>query len=167
VIRSFRTGRRAILATLAAVGLVVAASPALADNDVGCGVGTMLMEGNTGVGYKLLASCTNGITFQSISITFGLVNCDGTGTVTAQLNHFTGSNIDQLAADMAQGEGETLTAFSTLLQVAPQDRDAFGSFTQSNFAALFPSDTTTAGELLENLDRLLREDARLQVYARS
>ena len=163
MIRSIRTS--AVVA-LSAMGLVAVASPAIADNDVGCGVGTMVMEGNSGVGYKLLASCTNGITFQSVSITFGLVNCDGTGTVTAQLNHFTGSNIDQLAADMASGEGETLTAFSTLLQVAPEDREQFGSFAQSNFSGLFPSDTTTAGQMLENLDRLLRDDPQLQIYSR-
>jgi hypothetical protein len=164
VIRTIKNG---VFVTLAAAGLLAAASPTLADNDVGCGVGTMVMEGNSGVGYKLLASCTNGITFQSVSITFGLVNCDGKGTVTAQLNHFTGSNIDQLAADMATGEGETLAAFSTLFEVAPEDRAQFGEFTQANFAALFPEDTTTAGQLLQNLDRLLLEDVRLQVYARS
>jgi hypothetical protein len=145
--------------------LLGSAGPALADNDVGCGVGTMLMEGKKGVGFKLLASCTNGITFQSISITFGLVNCDGTGTVTAQLNHFTGSNLDRLASDMATGGGETLAAFSALLGVRPEDRTDFGAFTQEHFAELFARDTTRAGEMLEALDRLLREDARLSVYA--
>jgi hypothetical protein len=150
---------------VAAMGF--SATTAQADNDIGCGVGTMLMEGQKGVGYKILGSSTNGITFQSISITFGLVNCDGQGTVTAQIDHFTGSRIDQLAADMAEGQGETLTAFSALLEVAPEDRDAFGAFTQRHFAELFPSAGTTAGQMLDHLDRLLREDARLQVYARS
>ena len=162
-----QTARTSVLAiaSLALAGFLVA-SPALADNDIGCGVGTMLMEGNSGVGYKILGSSTNGITFQSISITFGLVNCDGQGTVTAQIDHFTGSNFDRLAADMATGEGETLAAFATLLEVAPADREAFGRFTQDNFAGLFPADDTTAGEMLDNLDRLLREDARLRGYAR-
>jgi hypothetical protein len=164
VIRSIARG-----AATAAAAMVVlcTGTSAMADNDIGCGVGTMVMEGKEGVGFKLLGSCTNGITFQSVSITFGLVNCDGKGTITAQLNHFTGSNLDRLAADMATGEGETLTAFGTLMQVAPHDRDAFNTFTQDHFAELFASDTTQAGQMLEILDGLLHDDARLRVYARS
>ncbi len=161
-----RSIRNSVLATFVAIAAIAVGAPALADNDIGCGVGTMLMEGNSGVGYKILGSSTNGITFQSISITFGLVNCNGQDTVTAQIDHFTGSNFDRLASDMATGKGETLAAFQALLEVAPQDREAFGSFTQAHFATLFPTSGTTAGEMLENLDRLLREDARLRGYAR-
>jgi hypothetical protein len=164
MIRKISQGAAAAFAVGAILG---AGSAALADNDVGCGVGTMVMEGESGVGYKLLASCTNHITFQSVSVTFGLINCDGQGTVTAQLNHFTGSNFDRLAADMATGEGETLAAFSVLLEVAPADRESFNAFTQAHFAELFPEDTTRAGEMLDTLDRLLHQDTQLQVYARS
>ena len=68
------------------LAIVIVTAPmtaAHADNDVGCGVGTMVMEGRSGLPYKLLASLTNGFTFQSISITFGLLNCNGRNTVTA------------------------------------------------------------------------------------
>jgi hypothetical protein len=155
------------VALLAAALLLTTSGLATADNDVGCGVGTMIWEGQEGLGPKIAASSTNGITFQSISITFGILNCNGRDTVTAQIHHFTGSNLDQLALDMATGRGETLTAFETLWQVQEADRAAFEIFTQRHFADLFASDRTTAGEMLSNLNRLLADDARLGVYARS
>jgi hypothetical protein len=139
------------------------AGTATADNDIGCGVGTMVFEGKSGVGFKILGSFTNQITFQSISITFGLLNCGKSDTITA----FTGSNLDQLASDMATGEGETLAALGTLLDISSADRASFYSLTQDNFTVLFPSETTTAGEVLTNLQFLMREDARLSFYARS
>jgi len=159
-----RSVPRALATAVVVVGAALgAAGTAVADNDIGCGVGTAVFEGKSGVGFKILGSSTNGITFQSISITFGLINCGKSDTITA----FTGSNLDQLAADMATGEGETLAALGTLLEIAPEDRAAFYSLTQDNFGALFPSDTTTAGEVMANLQQLMREDALLSVYASS
>lgn len=61
----------------------------------------MVFEGKSGVGFKILGSFTNHLTFQSIPITFGVLNCGKSDTITS----FTGSNLDQLAADMATGEG--------------------------------------------------------------
>ncbi|MAG33382.1 MAG: hypothetical protein CL908_21105 [Deltaproteobacteria bacterium] len=48
---------------LVAALILVPVTAAQADNDVGCGVGTMIWEGNTGLAYKILASSTNGLTF--------------------------------------------------------------------------------------------------------
>ena len=152
------------------MAILLVATPlttALADNDVGCGVGTQVMEGKTGLEYKLAASFTNGLTFQTISITFGLLNCDGRNTVTvdSQLRHFMDTNIDQLARDMSTGRGEALDALSGLLGVIESDRASFAAFTQREYAALFSSDSIGSTELLENLNRRLALDARLAAYA--
>ena len=132
-------------------------APALADNDVGCGVGTMVMEGQEGLGPKLAASCTNGLTFQSISITFGLLNCNGRDKVTAdaELRKFAAANIDRLAQDVSRGEGETLEVVAHLLQVSEAARPAFFAYTQAHFEALFPDAGTTSNEMLDSLYRLL------------
>jgi hypothetical protein len=142
-------------------------SAAMADNDVGCGVGTMIWDGNEGLLYKIMASSTNGITFQSISITFGLLNCNGRDTVTAnaRLRHFAAANIDRLARDSAVGRGESLDTLATILEVRDGDRAAFGQFAQSHFSQLFPSDRVTSEEMLQSLDALLRESQRLSIYA--
>src|SRR3972149_1824614 len=133
-----------------ALALVLAMAPvgvALADNDVGCGVGTQIFEGQKGLGPKLGASFTNGLTFQSISITFGGMGCNGRDTVTAdaELRKFAAGSFDRLVRDMANGDGETLAAFSLLLGVDEADQARFFAFTQSHFGDLFPSDRTTAG----------------------
>ena len=109
--------------------LLVALAPAgmaLADNDVGCGVGTQIWEGEKGLASKLYASFTNGITFQSVSITFGLINCDGRDTVTAdakqlKVRHYASSHFDRLAEEMAEGRGESLDALASLMDVRESD----------------------------------------------
>ncbi len=157
------------------MALVLALAPAgmaLADNDVGCGVGTQIWEGQKGLPVKLAASFTNGLTFQSISITFGLLNCNGKDTVTAdasemRLRHYASQNFDRLAEDMARGQGESLEALAYLLRVRAEDRAAFRAFAQAHFDELFTHDHVTAGEMLGSLDALLAEDQELSAYTRS
>jgi hypothetical protein len=140
-----------------------------ADNDVGCGVGTQIMEGEQGLIPHLFASFTNGVTFQSLSLTFGWMGCDARDTVTAdaQLRKFASGNIDRLSRDMARGGGESLEALAELMGVAPADRPALGTLVQSHFGELFPSERATSDDVLETLDRLLRQDEALSRYARS
>ena len=149
---------RAVLGLLLGIAILFGmGAPALADNDVGCGVGTMVMEGEKGLGPKLAASCTNGLTFQSISITFGLLNCNGRNTVTAdaELRKFAAANIDRLARDVARGEGEALEVVAHLLQVSETAKPAFFAYTQAHFEALFPDESTTSNEMLDSLYGLL------------
>lgn len=154
---------------LALVLIFAPMSAALADNDVGCGVGTEIWKGNKGLMYKLLASSTNGLTFQTISVTFGLINCNGKDTVTAsaRTRHFVATQFDGIARDSAVGGGEKLDTLATLLEIAPSDRAAFATLTQANFESLFPSDRVTSNEMLLSLARLMREDERLSAYVRS
>ena len=156
---------------IAAVMLAVTlpAGAVLADNDVGCGVGTEIWEGQKGLGPKLLAFITNHVTFQSVSITFGLLNCNGQGTVgaDAQLRRFAADQFDRIAREMATGGGESVDALAYLMGIAAQDRAAFAALAQAEFGALFASDHITSGEMLDALDRLIAEDPQLRVYARS
>lgn len=154
---------KAVLGLLLGIAMVLGmGAPALADNDVGCGVGTMVMEGQEGLVPKLAASCTNGMTFQSISITFGLLNCNGRDKVTAdaELRKFAAANIDRLARDFARGEGETLEVVAHLLQVDEAVRPAFFAYTQAHFEALFPDESTTSNEMLDSLYRLLASEQK-------
>ncbi|MCP5058697.1 MAG: DUF3015 domain-containing protein [bacterium] len=154
---------RGIRGTLlgAVLGLGLLAAPALADNDVGCGLGTQFMEGKEGLVPHLMASCTNGMTLQSVSLTLNMFGCDATGTVTAdaELRKFAASNIDQLARDVARGDGEALAAFAHLLQVPSAQQAAFGAFTQGHFVELFPNASVDSNEMIDAFYRLLDEHA--------
>ena len=63
--------KKLALAALLAAG----SSVAMADNDVGCGVGTQVWAGQKGVVPKILAATTNGIfTNQLLGITLSLIH---------------------------------------------------------------------------------------------
>ncbi|MCR9095339.1 MAG: DUF3015 domain-containing protein [bacterium] len=154
---------------LAAALIFAPLSAAQADNDIGCGLGTEIFKGQTGPVQKIVASTTNGMFgFQSISITFGLLNCgswNDTITANAQTRHFAAANIDALARDAAMGRGESLDTLAALLEV--EDTVAFGEFAQTNYDALFPTATVTSEELLVSLDRLMAADERFAAAAPS
>lgn len=156
---------------LAAV-IVVAATAGLAaaDDDIGCGLGTKLWEGEKGLVPKVLGATTNG-TFgnQTFGITTGTLGCSQEGVITAdaRLRMFAGANLDNLARDMAQGRGETLDAFARLMNVQEADKAHFFQFTKAHFPELFADDDATAGEMIASLNRLLAQDPTLSVYAQS
>lgn len=153
---------------VAVVALALAPlAPAQADNDAGCGLGTQLMEGQSGILFHLLATYTNGILGNgTFGITSGTLGCDGSGKVTvdAGLTKFASTNFDQLSAEMAAGEGEALTALASLYGVAAADRDAFYSLTQSNYSTIIGGDSVTAGEMVATIKTLMARDARLARY---
>ena len=56
----------------------------MADQDIGCGLGSMVFAGQEGKVFKVLGATTNGTSGnQTFGITFGTLGCDGTGTVTS------------------------------------------------------------------------------------
>lgn len=154
--------------TAIAVLMVLApASVALADKDVGCGIGTQIWAGQSGVIPKILAATTNG-TFgnQTFGITTGTLGCSSDGVITAanRLPMFAGTNLDQLSAEMAAGQGEALEAMAELYGVEASDKAAFYSMAQQNYATIFSSENVSAGEVLAAVDRLMQADARLARY---
>jgi hypothetical protein len=152
----------------AAVLLLAPAAAFAGDPDIGCGIGTQVWAGSTGVAPKVLGATTNG-TFglQTFGITFGTLGCHQGGKVVAEarLREFAAANLDGLARDMAQGDGEVLATFAGLMGVADTDRAAFYAFTQQNFASIFASEETTELDVLASLDRLLAAEPALAVYA--
>ena len=152
---------------LAAILVMATVGPAMADKDIGCGLGTQLWAGQEGLVFKVIGATTNG-TFgnQTFGITSGTLGCHQGGVVTAdaRLQMFAGANMDNLARDMARGDGETLDAFAHLMSISDADRAHFFQFTQQHFADVFANDTTTAGQMLGNLKGLMAHDPTLATY---
>jgi hypothetical protein len=153
---------------MATMAVMISGSVAFADPDVGCGWGTMVFKGSSGVAPKVLAATTNGLLGnQTFGISSGTLGCRQGGTVTAsaRLNMYVGANIDKLASDMAAGQGESLDTLAYLMGVQEADRPAFFRLTKSHFGQLFPSDGVTAGQMLTTLRGLLATDPQLAKYA--
>lgn len=148
---------------------MLALSPlsAFADDDVGCGLGTQVWKGQSGLIPKVLAATTNG-TFgnQTFGITTGTLGCSQDGVITAQNRApaFAAANLDQLASDMAVGRGESLAALAAIYGIQGADREAFFAMTKANYGQIFTSDTTTASDVIASVSTLMKADARLAQY---
>lgn len=77
-----------------------------------------------------------------------------------QIAAFASVNLERLKTDMAAGQGEYLGSLATLMGIAPGDQPAFFAIAQQKFPVLFPTDRTTAAELLTALNQELRADPR-------
>lgn len=143
---------------VAAVAAMPFAPVAMADNDVGCGIGSILWEGQTGKLSHVLAATTNGSTGnQTFGITFGTLGCDGTDAVSSRMKlaMYTDENLDQLMVDASRGAGESLDVFMELYGVEAEQRDALAVKIQDNFASIFPNEDVTAEDVLSAVDALM------------
>lgn len=153
--------KKLALAALLAAG----SSVAMADNDVGCGVGTQVWAGQKGVVPKILAATTNGIfTNQLLGITFGTLGCRQGGTVTAQVVTFTNENAEVLARDMAVGQGESLNVLAELMQIKPQDKDRFFKVSKANFGEIYSANNQNTLQVLASLQTVMAKDDVLKAY---
>lgn len=145
--------------------LAAGSSVAMADNDVGCGVGTQVWAGQKGVVPKILAATTNGIfTNQLLGITFGTLGCRQGGTVTAQVVTFTNENAEALARDMAAGQGESLNVLAELMQIKPQDKDRFFKVSKANFGEIYSTNNQNTLQVLASLQNVMAKDEVLKAY---
>jgi hypothetical protein len=155
---------------LAIAILAGSANIAVADQDVGCGLGTMIWAGQSGLGFKLLASWTNGtLGNQTFGITTGTLGCQANGAITsrARLSMFTGSNLDNLARDMSVGQGESLNVLADLMGVKGADKAHFFQTTKANFGKIFAPENASAGQVLASLEQVMSQDATLAPYAKA
>lgn len=149
---------------------IIAVAPlgtALADNDIGCGIGTQIWAGQEGLIPKVLGATTNGIFGnQTFGISSGTLGCstDGVVTADARTSLFASANLDQLAAEVAAGEGEALDTLAALYEIDAADRAAFASLAQREYGTLFADDATTVADLLAALESAMATDATLARY---
>jgi hypothetical protein len=133
----------------------------------GCGLGTMLFEGQEGIGAQILAVTTNGTSGnQTFGISSGTLGCTQDGVVRppAKVKILLMSSLDSLAVDVARGHGETLTSLADLMAIEAADQPRFFASLQGNFRRIFPSQNVTADEVITSINAVLAEDAVLARY---
>lgn len=148
----------------AAVG-VASVQEARAES-TGCGLGTMVFEGQSGVAPQVLAVTTNGTSFnQTFGITSGTLGCDSNDVIaSAEVRQLTVANLDNLAKDMARGEGETLASLATAMEIEADDQPVLFAAFKSNFTRIFPDENVTAEEVLVAMRNVMSEDEVLARY---
>lgn len=144
-----------------------ATSAYAAQENTGCGLGTMIFDGKSGVASQVLAVTTNGTSGnQTFGISSGTLGCTQDGVVqsTKKLSMFTGSNMDRLARDMSVGHGESLETMAELMGVEEQDKAGFYAVAQQNFGKIFSSKDVTAEQVIASLKDAMSQDAKLARY---
>jgi hypothetical protein len=153
---------------LAAVALGALWSVSAHAENTGCGLGSMVWEGQSGIAPQVLAVTTNGTSGnQTFGITSGTLGCTQDGVVrsSARLSMYTGSNMDAIARDMSVGQGESLEVLAELMGVEAEDRHAFYTALQQNYESIFSASDVTAEQVISGIDATLRQDAHLARYA--
>jgi Protein of unknown function (DUF3015) len=128
-------------------GFALAAATGNPDTGPGCGLGKLAWQNyphQKTIGVQVLEATTNG-TFGSgtFGISSGTSGCTNDGQVWAseKTNVFAAINFDNLAQDMAQGQGEHLSSLATLMGIPAEQQPAFFAMTQERYVFF-----TQAGE---------------------
>lgn len=127
-----------------------------AASNTGCGLGTILWGNNAdgSIMSQSLQATTNG-TFgnQTFGITSGTLGCNQPAKFAAseRMIEFTAANLDNLAKDIAQGQGESLETLAELMAVPAEQRPALYGNLQSNFDGIFTTGTERSGDVLDRI----------------
>lgn len=148
---------------LPVAALVCAAGLHAADDlqqNVGIGVGTMIFQGQQGLLSQVCAATTNGcFGNQTFAITTGTLGArPWTGIVSnGEVQTFVRENMDQLAREMAAGQGESLDTLAELIAVPQSERAQFAKTLQAQFDVIYSSPTVTSSEVVEHIAQVVEK----------
>ena len=148
-----------ILASVSSFALANASGPA------GCGLGSTVVFPDANQWYQHVMAATTNATSgnQTFGMTSGTLGCEAANGPLKSAQVFMDENMDQLAADAATGQGETLAALAEVMGVQTQDQAAFNRVMQSNFDAMFSAEATSS-TAFEAMTSAMATDANLQKY---
>lgn len=131
------------------------------DTGPGCGLGKLAwsdFKRQKDIAPQVLMATTNG-TFgsQTFGISFGTSGCTNDGKVWAEhkTEVFVAATFENLAGDMARGEGEHLAALATLLGVPMEHRQMFFALVQERYRELTGNGKTSPSALIKALDEAM------------
>lgn len=145
---------------VAAVILAIAlCSPAAAgQKNYGCGLGTMVFGNDESLVSQTAAAFINWCFFsQPLGISSGTSNCEKpeSSVQNEKVKVFVADNMDNLATDIAKGQGQYVETLAVLLEVPQNQRPAFLVKLKDNFSAIYPDGSVTADQVAVNIQALL------------
>jgi hypothetical protein len=131
------------------------------DTGPGCGLGKLAwadFKRQKDIAPQVLMATTNG-TFgsQTFGISFGTSGCTNDGKVWAEhkTEFFVAATFENLAGDMARGQGEHLTALAILLGVPTDHQQVFLTLVQERYRDLIDRGETSPSALIKALDEAM------------
>ena len=154
-----------LVANLICGGILLAtgASQAMASNYgmAGCGLGSIVIGPKPGI-IQIFAATTNGTSAsQTFGITTGTSNCADakTAAALAEQQDFIANNLAPLSKEMAQGNGETLSAFTQTLGCDTSAQPAVNAALQQAHRRIFAAPGAIA--VLDASKEEIRRDPNL------
>jgi hypothetical protein len=156
----------------ATLALGLAAGAAYADDhggggdSTGCGLGTTVWKGQSGIAPQIMAVTTNGTSGnQTFGITSGTLGCNKNDVIaSAEVRQFAATSLDNLATDIARGEGETLASLASAMEVETTDQALMFKTLKGNFTRIFPNKDVTSDEVILSIQQVMAEDETLARY---
>jgi len=145
------------------IGLFALLSASMAfagDSSSGCGMGWQVAKDNSLVS-SFTRSVVNATFSNTIAMTLGTSGCARHSIVYNEMKgiHFVESNKNELAIDMAKGNGEYVTGLAQVFGC--QNTKAFGSMVQNKYESVLPSENISGVELYNNVKNEIRKDSTL------
>ncbi len=105
-----------------------------AHGPAGCGLGSVIFQGKSGLVMNVLAATTNG-TFgnQTFAMSTGTLGCEDAKSARVSAVSFVENNMVALSSDIARGEGESLNAYLALVDA----KNANKAVLKKNFDKIF------------------------------
>lgn len=154
--------------SLAAVAITsISFSNAAYADSAGCGLGSMLLNGNKGAPSNVMAVTTNGsFGNQTFGISSGTLGCDKNDYVrsSVRFSFFANKNLNELAQDTAKGNGEYLEAAAQILEIKEADKAHFFSVMQNNFSNIFSNENVNSEEVVASISKVMKSDEVLKTY---
>lgn len=137
---------------LTLTAIVALTTTAFANPNVGCGLGSQVIKNTDSVLMQVFAATTNGTSGnQTFGITSGTSGCAKPAKFVSndKANEFVAGNMEALALDISNGQGEALTTLATLLNVS--NPDTFAKVLQANFDKIYTSENVNSANVIDNI----------------
>jgi hypothetical protein len=126
----------------------------------GCGLGSMVLKERDGLIFQASAAIINAsFANQMFGITFGTLGCERpqNWVKNEQLDKFVAANMDNLAADIASGQGESLNALAEIIEVPSENRPKLFAALQNNFDEIYPSTQVEHRHVVEKIAKIVEQ----------
>jgi hypothetical protein len=126
------------------------------DTGPGCGLGKLAwsdFKGQKQIAPQVMMATTNVIGVYTFAIPFGTSGCKNDGVIlrTERVNVFADVTFEDLAQDMARGEGEYLASLADLLGVLPEQRSAFFTLARERYTTVLATGKPSAVAMLKTI----------------
>ena len=150
------------LLVIVAVALMTSSAFAAKYGSAGCGLGSMIFEGDQTWWKQVLAATTNGTGVQTIGITLGTSNCDSPAPLkVGQAEAFIEANKVALANDIARGNGETIVGLSKVYGCS--NSAEFGQALKSNYSTIFATADAPSTQITHNINTVAATTCNTQI----